>query len=490
MVYYRKYRPQLISELDLDSVSEKLKAILSSKNLPHAFLFTGSKGLGKTSSARILAKAINCERRGQITADSQQEEEKAKQKLNAENYTLHADIEPCNKCEACITITNGSNIDVLEIDAASNGGVEEIRTLRERVKFAPSMLKKKVYIIDEVHMLSTGAFNALLKTLEEPPSHVVFILATTELHKLPATVVSRTFQVQFEKPTVAQMTNSLKRIVVGEKLKVGRDVLEKVAEISDGAFRDAAKNLEELVLASRGEDLTMSLFEKAFRTGSVEEGVYELLASFEKRDAKKGLQVISGLIDHGTDFKIVIEKLVDHLRGLLMLRNGIESKEKDIVGLGISDIRELLELSNEAYGELKMSIIPSLPLELMVVKFCILNDEIQPAISMNLSTNQQSKTTNFEQITEDQKKPTVILQSKNLLPDLINELNKVNKPGAALLRSAKEAYIENGEFVIITPFPIHADRLKSDKVLPDLQKASESLSKGTKVSIRVGKRGS
>jgi hypothetical protein len=137
-----------------------------------------------------------------------------------------------------------------------------------------------------------------------------------------------------------------------------------------------------------------------------------------------------------------------------------------------------------------MSIIPSLPLELMVVKFCILNDEIQPAISMNLSTNQQSKTTNFEQITEDQKKPTVILQSKNLLPDLINELNKVNKPGAALLRSAKEAYIENGEFVIITPFPIHADRLKSDKVLPDLQKASESLSKGTKVSIRVGKRGS
>jgi DNA polymerase-3 subunit gamma/tau len=328
MVYYRKYRPQLISELDLDSVSEKLKAILSSKNLPHAFLFTGSKGLGKTSSARILAKAINCERRGQITADSQQEEEKAKQKLNAENYTLHADIEPCNKCEACITITNGSNIDVLEIDAASNGGVEEIRTLRERVKFAPSMLKKKVYIIDEVHMLSTGAFNALLKTLEEPPSHVVFILATTELHKLPATVVSRTFQVQFEKPTVAQMTNSLKRIVVGEKLKVGRDVLEKVAEISDGAFRDAAKNLEELVLASRGEDITMSLFEKAFRTGSVQEGVYELLASFEKRDAKKGLQVISGLIDHGTDFKIVIEKLVDHLRGLLMLRNGIESKEK------------------------------------------------------------------------------------------------------------------------------------------------------------------
>ncbi len=463
MVYYRKYRPQLISELDLETVSEKLKSILSSKELPHAFLFTGSKGLGKTSSARILAKAINC--------------------TDPNNY------EPCNKCEACKTITNGSNIDVLEIDAASNGGVEEIRTLRERVKFAPSSLKKKVYIIDEVHMLSTGAFNALLKTLEEPPAHAVFILATTETHKLPATVVSRTFQIQFEKPNVSQMTRSLERIVLGEKLKVEKGVLEKIATISDGAFRDAAKNLEELVLASQGKEITNELFDNTFKTGNIDEGVYELLKAYEARDAKKGLTTISELITRGTDFRIVLERLVDYLRGLLMKRNGIVSNEKDVEGLGISEIRELLELSNEAYGELKMSIIPSLPLELMTVKYCILNEDVASVVAQPTSLSQQlpdsEVASSLHKSPSSNRKPPA---DTNLLSALISEVNTFNKPGAALLRSAKEAFIEGEEFVIVTPFPIHADRLKSEKVLPDLQRASESLSSSSiKVSIRVKK---
>ena len=232
MVYYGKYRPQTISDLDLFYVREKLSAILSSKEIPHAFLFTGSKGLGKTSSARILAKAINCTER--VSSNLQLASSKKQEARSQEPIS----IEPCNKCDVCVSITNGSNIDVLEIDAASNGGVEEMRTLRERVKFASSTLKKKVYIIDEVHMLSTGAFNALLKTLEEPPSHVVFVLATTELHKLPATVVSRTFQVQFEKPSQDELIHSLKRIVTGEKLKVNDEVLTEIYKVAEGSFRD------------------------------------------------------------------------------------------------------------------------------------------------------------------------------------------------------------------------------------------------------------
>lgn len=489
MVYYRKYRPQKISELDLPSVREKLTAILSSKELPHAFLFTGSKGLGKTSAARILAKAINCTNKNQESR-IKNNGKKIKDKDRDSKLIIHnSDIEPCNKCDACISITNGSNIDVLEIDAASNGGVEEMRVLRERVKFASSTLKYKVYIIDEVHMLSTGAFNALLKTLEEPPSHVVFILATTELWKLPATVVSRTFQVLFEKPTDEQITQSLKRIVKGEDLDVEKGVLEKVAHMSDGAFRDGAKLLEELVLASKGGKITEELFDSVFNIKGIKEEVFALLKSYSERDAKSSLEIINKLYVNGVDFKVVFERLVDHLRGILMMRNGIESDEKDVEGLNIDDIKTLLELANEAYGELKFSIIPQLPLELMSVKFCIIDakqgqenrGEIE---SKNLKVEVGSL--NLERKDET---PTSIpkLQSPDdILKRLIETINKVNKPAAALLRSCKEVIVGDDVLTIVTPFPIHADRLKSEKVLPDLKDAVEDvIGKPIDVSIKT-----
>jgi len=453
MVYYRKYRPQTISDLDLFYVREKLSAILSSKEIPHAFLFTGSKGLGKTSSARILAKAINC--------------------------LTPVGIEPCNKCDICVSITNGSNIDVLEIDAASNGGVEEMRTLRERVKFASSTLKKKVYIIDEVHMLSTGAFNALLKTLEEPPSHVVFVLATTELHKLPATVVSRTFQVQFEKPSQDELIHSLKRIVTGEKLKVNDEVLTEIYKVAEGSFRDGAKILEELALSSGGKHITIDLFEKTFHTKGLNDEVVALLEAYASKNAKEGLQTINALYESGADFKIVIEKLVDHLRGLLMLRNGITSDVQDIKDLNIDNIRSLLELANEAYGELKISVIPQLPLELMTVKYCIIDG--RPRIKdEELSIKEEEK----KQLPITNHQPQITNHNTTLLKSLIEELNIINKPGAALLRSAKEVVLDNETMVIITPFPIHAERLKSEKVYPDLLKSAENIA-GKKVAVLI-----
>ena len=452
MVYYRKYRPQTISELDLASVREKLTTILSSNEIPHAFLFTGSKGLGKTSSARILAKAINC-----LTPNG---------------------IEPCNKCDICVGITSGSNIDVLEIDAASNGGVEEIRILRERVKFASATLKKKVYIIDEVHMLSTGAFNALLKTLEEPPSHVVFVLATTELHKLPPTVVSRTFQVQFEKPTEEELVHSLSRIVEGEKLKIDTEVLGAIFLVADGSFRDGAKILEELSLSSKGKTITKDLFENTFHIKGIDDEVTALLHAYAVKDAKVGLQTINKLYETGADFKIVTEKLVDHLRGLLMLRNEIESDVLDIPGFTSNDIKKLLELTNIAYGELRMSVIPQLPLELMTVKYCII-DSSSP-VHQPLTTIQETEVTSQKSANKDLQTHT------NLLKDLIVELNIINKPGAALLRSCKKAVLDKDRLVISTPFPIHAERLKSDKVFSDLLRAVDTvLRKKVEVTITV-----
>ena len=200
MVFYLKYRPQKIEDLDSLEVKERLSKVLSSKSLPHAFLFTGPKGLGKTSTARIVAKSINCEKKG-------------------------TGSEPCNKCESCKSITDGTNLDVIEIDGASNRGIDEIRDLREKIRLTPASSPKKIYIIDEVHMLTTEAFNALLKTLEEPPAHVVFILCTTEPQKVPPTIISRCFHVIFKRASETELMSSFNRIVKGEGLNIDKEAL-------------------------------------------------------------------------------------------------------------------------------------------------------------------------------------------------------------------------------------------------------------------------
>lgn len=194
MVLYRKYRPQKLADLDSEKIRERLTRVLSASYFPHAFLFSGPKGTGKTSAARIVAKALNCEKN-----KKQRTKNKEQKTKNKEQRTKNSEVEPCNSCESCISITEGRNLDILEIDAASNRGIEEIRDLREKIKLAPVSAKYKVYIIDEVHMLTNEAFNALLKTLEEPPGHAVFILATTEPDKLLPTIISRCIRLNFHK---------------------------------------------------------------------------------------------------------------------------------------------------------------------------------------------------------------------------------------------------------------------------------------------------
>src|SRR3989344_9219205 len=238
MVFYRKYRPQTIEELDSREVREKLTSILLRPSSFHALLFTGPKGLGKTSAARIVAKAINCE------------------KINdySKGQKLKGALEPCNKCHQCTSITNGTNIDILEIDGASNRGIDEIRDLREKIKLSPAQALKKIYIIDEVHTLTTEAFNALLKTLEEPPPHVIFILCTTEPQKVPETIVSRCFHISFKLATQQELLSSFTRIAKKEKLDFEKEALSYIAEMSDGSFRDGVKILDELAKTSIGGD--------------------------------------------------------------------------------------------------------------------------------------------------------------------------------------------------------------------------------------------
>lgn len=428
MVYYRKYRPQLISELDLASVREKLTSILSSQNIPHAFLFTGSKGLGKTSSARILAKAINCERRKKGT------------------------VEPCNTCSACISITNGSATDVLEIDAASNRGIDEIRDLRERIKFSPSSLSKKVYIIDEVHMLTTEAFNALLKTLEEPPEHVMFILATTETGKLPETILSRVFQVTFEKPTPSELARSFERIAKGEDLDIEEGVLEKIGDLSDGAFRDGAKILEELSLQSNQKKITLELLENLYKSGSTDLSTDELITAVFKKDVKKAIKIIDTLSQNNADFKQVIEKTANKLHALLV-EQALKSQPE------LKDTKLFLNLLDEAYKQARGAVLPQLPLEIAVIEYCIKNEPqsvtstLQKPFAVNQGGSPEMKANDQRPAASD--KPT----SPDLFKKLVDSVNMENKILAGLLRGCKLVE-EQDKIILHTPSSFHLGKLQ------------------------------
>lgn len=357
MVFYRKYRPQKIDELDSEALRNKLSSIVKSSDF-HAFLFTGPKGLGKTSTARIVAKILNCERRKK------------------------SEVEPCNKCYQCESITSGTNIDVLEIDAASNRGIDEIRDLREKIKLSTASAKKKVYIIDEVHMLTSEAFNALLKTLEEPPSHVVFILCTTEPQKVPATIISRCLHVPFTFATKEELVRSLKRIVSKEKINIDVGALERIAFLSDGSFREAAKILEEIVSQTGNRKITVEVLEKHFQISNIDQRILELLNSLSAKDTKKGLKLTQDLTEQGIEMKYFIEQVIYALHSVMLSKVGVsevktngELSEK----FSLEEIKKLLALFSRANVQLKYAVLPQLPLELAIIEWSVKDESTKGA---------------------------------------------------------------------------------------------------------------
>lgn len=354
-----KYRPQTIGELDLASVREGLEKVLSSGSIPHAFLFCGPRGTGKTSAARIVAKAVNC-----LERVKEQESERVKV------------FEPCNKCEQCVSITSGNNLDVLEIDAASNRGIDDIRDLREKIKLAPAKSKYKVYIIDEVHMLTIEAFNALLKTLEEPPSHAIFILCTTDWEKLPETIVSRCMRFNFKRANLEEITDKLKRIAKAEKIEVEDAALEEIAKGASGSFRDAQKIFEQASYAK--VNITTADIEKILGNtlGTNPETLLKLLAGDKTKEA---IGEINRVVESGANLKAYCQNLLELLRqGLLTSlgvsengQNSSEEVEKILAQFKTGDFEKLINLFSQAGRDLKDALIPQLPLELAAISWCL-----------------------------------------------------------------------------------------------------------------------
>src|SRR3990167_6546855 len=271
IAFYLKYRPQTLDDLAGQiQIKESLKVAFTSGKLSHAYLFAGPRGTGKTSTARILAKMVNC------------------RKSDVRNQKSDTKI-PCNECDVCLSITDGSNLDLIEIDAASNRGIDDIRTLRESIKLAPSGSKKKVYIVDEAHMLTTEAFNALLKTLEEPPLHTLFILATTDPEKIPQTILSRVTRLDFKLASQVEILEALKVVAEGEKIKIEDAALKLIAKKAGGSFRDAVKYLDQL--GSLGKEIKVKDAEEALNTGNFEIA-YELLQNLAQGRVREALILV------------------------------------------------------------------------------------------------------------------------------------------------------------------------------------------------------
>ncbi len=298
-VLYRKYRPRVFADVyGQDHVTSTLKNEIKDSRISHAYLFTGSRGTGKTTCAKILAKAVNCEN--------------------------SKDGEPCNECEVCRGLDNGSIYDVVEIDAASNNGVDNIRDLREDANYTPSRGKYRVYIIDEVHMLSTGAFNALLKTLEEPPAHVIFILATTEVHKLPATILSRCQRFDFRRIQPETMAIRLKQVAEYENIKLHDDAAVLIARIADGALRDGLSILDQC--AGRDNDVTTELVSSVAGLAG-REAMYKLSDCIADKDSSAAMSLISSLYQNSFDMERLCVEMINHFRNFLVVKTVRKSRE-------------------------------------------------------------------------------------------------------------------------------------------------------------------
>ena len=355
---YRKYRSQTFSQLvGQEIVAKTLKQAVEQEKISHAYLFSGPRGTGKTSVAKIFAKAMNCP--NQVAG------------------------EPCNNCYICQAVTDGSLEDVIEMDAASNNGVDEIRDIRDKSTYAPSVAHYKVYIIDEVHMLSTGAFNALLKTLEEPTPNVVFILATTELHKIPATILSRVQRFEFKSIKTQDIRNHIFHILEKEGIDYETEAVEIIARRAEGGMRDALSILDQALSLTNDDKLTTAVSEEITGTISLS-ALDDYVAALAQKDVTRALENLQVIFENGKSMTRFVTDLLQYLRDILIVQTGGENTHhsqvfKDNLSLSQDFLFEMITIATKSLADMKASLQPKIYAEMMTIRLADL--EGKPALS-------------------------------------------------------------------------------------------------------------
>lgn len=368
---YRKYRPQTFDDVvGQENITDILKHQIQNNHVGHAYLFCGGRGTGKTSTAKIFSRAVNC--------------------------TSTKDGEPCNNCDICNGILSSSIVDVQEIDAASNNGVENIRAIREDVMYAPAIAKYKVYIIDEVHMLSSGAFNALLKTLEEPPKHVIFILATTEPHKLPVTILSRCQRFEFKRISITNLVKRLAAICKENNVKYSESALTLIAQSADGAMRDALSLLDQ-ILSSGITNIDDDSVKLSLGIPSLT-SAFNVITSLLKNDISPAISASCNIINDGKDIKYFIWQIISLTRDALVYKvseniailNNYSALEeiKELSKYDNAKLESLIILFSELENKVKFSAFPNILLETEMIKFCTTSN-MQPQVIAKLEKSHE-----------------------------------------------------------------------------------------------------
>lgn len=482
---YRKYRPGNFSQISgQEHIVKTLSRSIKNKRISHAYLFAGSQGTGKTTLARIFAKTVNC----------------LNPNINESNLAV---IEPCDICESCQKISSGKTIDIIEIDAASNTGVDNIRQLKENVNTPPAFLKYKVYIIDEVHMLSSGAFNALLKTLEEPPKHAIFILATTEKHKIPETIISRCQSFDFFKLSEKQIVDRLNQIAKKEKVAIEEDALSMIAVEAEGGMRDAESLLSQII-SLENENITVEEIEKILGIASSKNLIQFVKNLFTLDNAKENLKQLEKMYQKGLNMKNFEKNLFFFLRELLIFKIDPDISSEKIFRTGqkqqealreiaknttSNEIINLLDILGKNYSLHKNSPLPQLPLELSIIEFFLNKNNFINVTSTNSAKKLELEKSTLEtsKIGNTTKKEIPILKTKEISrkklpekketatnqnfvpisikdflaqwPKILEEAKLFNHSIHAFLKNCIPYSIENDKIIIKTRYEYHCIKL-------------------------------